>query len=244
MVRNLAFGILIAASTASPAAAEPMTFPSVTVELPPGDRPFPGGPEADAINANCLACHSAGMVLTQPRLSHAAWQAEVDKMIRVYKAPVDQADVPAIVLYLANLSGGSDVDISKPGSVTLSSSLAFNDTINRLRAVLEAKNFTIFATIDHRAAARSVGLDMPPTTVLIFGNPRGGTPLMLAAPDFALELPLRVLVREDDQRRTWVTYNAVATLDGKHGLPPGMAERLAPAEKVIAEALSSWAPNN
>ena len=94
-------------------------------------------------------------------------------------------------------------------------------------------------TIDHRAAARSVGLDLPPTTVVVYGNPKGGTPLMLAAPDFALELPLRVLVREDQQGRVYVTYNPSTALEGKHGLPRGMAERLASAETVIADALTA-----
>ncbi len=93
--------------------------------------------------------------------------------------------------------------------------------------------------IDHRAAARSVGLRLPPTTVLVYGNPKGGTPLMLAAPDFALELPLRVLVREDQQGRVYVTYNPSTKLEGKHGLPGGMAERLASAETVIADALAA-----
>jgi hypothetical protein len=80
---------------------------SVNVDFPDSDRNFPGGAEADAINGNCLACHSAGMVLTQPHLSRAQWQAEVDKMRNTYRAPIDAADVPAIVDYLANLNLGS-----------------------------------------------------------------------------------------------------------------------------------------
>jgi hypothetical protein len=83
-----------------------ITLRSVSVDLPDGDRSFPGGAAADAVNNNCLACHSAGMVLTQPRLSRAQWQAEVDKMRGTYKAPIDAADVPAIVDYLANLNVG------------------------------------------------------------------------------------------------------------------------------------------
>ena len=121
----------------------------------------------------------------------------------------------------------------------LESPYSFADTLARLQTALEGKSFRIFATIDHRAAARSVGLDLPPTTVVFYGNPKGGTPLMLAAPDFALELPLRVLVREDQQRRVYVTYNPSTTLEGKHGLPGGMAERLASAETMIADALAA-----
>lgn len=116
----------------------------------------------------------------------------------------------------------------------LASPYAFNDTLARLRMTLTDKGMTIFAMIDHQAGARSVGLDMPPTTVVVFGNPKGGTPLMLAAPDVALDLPLKVLVREDEQGRTWLVYDPVSSLEGKRGLPAGMAERLAPAENLLA----------
>ena len=90
-----------AVAVAPAMAAEPMRFKSASIDLPSGDRTFAGGPEAEAINANCLTCHSAGMVLTQPHLSKAEWTAEVNKMIHVYKAPVAESDVPAIVDYLA-----------------------------------------------------------------------------------------------------------------------------------------------
>lgn len=78
---------------------------STTVELPAGDALFPGGSSADAINNNCLACHSPDMVLNQPLLPQATWEAEVNKMINTYKAPVDKADVPAIVSYLVQTKG-------------------------------------------------------------------------------------------------------------------------------------------
>jgi hypothetical protein len=85
----------------------PFVLRSVSVDLPDSDRTFPGGASADAINNNCLACHSVGMVLNQPALSKAAWAAEVNKMITVYKAPVDPGDVEAIVDYLTRLKGTS-----------------------------------------------------------------------------------------------------------------------------------------
>ena len=77
---------------------------SVRVDFPDPGRLFPGGDKANAINNNCLACHSAGMVLTQPRLSRAEWEAEVNKMRNIYKAPVDASDVPTIIDYLADLN--------------------------------------------------------------------------------------------------------------------------------------------
>ena len=93
----LTAGLLIVDLLASaPALAQQLpTIKSTTVDLPPGDALFPGGAKADAINNNCLACHSADMVLNQPALPKATWEAEVHKMINVYKAPIDAADVPA-----------------------------------------------------------------------------------------------------------------------------------------------------
>ncbi|WP_256985601.1 DUF302 domain-containing protein [Bordetella genomosp. 1] len=123
-------------------------------------------------------------------------------------------------------------------TMKLASAHSFSDTLQRLRAAFAAKGLKVFATIDHQAAAQADGLAMPPTTVLIYGSPKAGTPLMLAAPDFALALPLRVLVREDEAGRTWVVYDTSAAYEGKHGLPAGMAERLAPAETLLAAAIA------
>jgi len=82
-----------------------LSLSSVCVDLPPGDRMFPDGPGADAINNNCLACHSAGMVLNQPSLPKAVWEAEVEKMRAAYKAPIDAKDVDAILDYLVSIKG-------------------------------------------------------------------------------------------------------------------------------------------
>ena len=82
----------------------PFTLKSVSFELPDGDRLF-SGPGAEAVNNNCLACHSAGMVLNQPAMTRAAWDAEVGKMVNVYKAPVAAGDVPAIVAFLQATKG-------------------------------------------------------------------------------------------------------------------------------------------
>ena len=103
----LASGCLTAALfAATPARLQPLpAIKSTSVDLPPGDSLFPGGASADAINNNCLACHSADMVLNQPALPRATWEAEVHKMIAVYRAPVDVSDVPAIVDYLAKTQG-------------------------------------------------------------------------------------------------------------------------------------------
>lgn len=96
------------ASRGTEVSAAGITLHAVDVELPASDRMFPGGTTADAINANCLACHSAGMVLAQPPLGKAAWQAEVEKMRHTFHAPVAAEDVPAIVAYLVSIKGAKE----------------------------------------------------------------------------------------------------------------------------------------
>jgi cytochrome c5 len=97
----LAAGVALSPCCAQ--AAGKLSLRSVSVDLPAGDRMLPGGPGADAINNNCLACHSAGMVLNQPALPKAEWQAEVDKMRATYKAPIDTKDVDGIIDYLVSI---------------------------------------------------------------------------------------------------------------------------------------------
>jgi cytochrome c5 len=107
MSRNLLTFVILLSAASMPLAARaatPFELKSVKIDLPDSDKMFEG-PGSDAINNNCLACHSAGMVLTQPALSKQAWTAEVNKMINNYKAPVAPEDVGAIVEYLANTKG-------------------------------------------------------------------------------------------------------------------------------------------
>lgn len=96
---------LLQPAASATASAPTFVLKSVSVELPTSDVTFPGGAAADAINANCLSCHSAGMVLTQPDFAKATWAAEVDKMIHAFKAPIDQANATVIVDYLAATKG-------------------------------------------------------------------------------------------------------------------------------------------
>jgi hypothetical protein len=108
MSRNLLSAVILLGAALLPVvvrAATPLELKAVKIDLPDSDKMFPGGPGADAINNNCLACHSADMVLNQPALSKQAWAAEVSKMISAYKAPVAPEDVGAIVDYLAALKG-------------------------------------------------------------------------------------------------------------------------------------------
>jgi len=108
MLRNVLPAIALLGVVSMPVAAPaatPFELKSVKLDLPDGDRMFPDGPGSDAINNNCLACHSAGMVLNQPSLSKQAWAAEVNKMINSYKAPVAPEDIAPIVDYLTALKG-------------------------------------------------------------------------------------------------------------------------------------------
>jgi hypothetical protein len=106
MWRKLLPVALTTVSALAPLAAhaeQKLSLTSVTVDLPFGDRMFPDGPGADLVNSNCLACHSAGMVLNQPALTKAQWRTEVEKMRTAYKAPIDPKDLDAIVDYLTGL---------------------------------------------------------------------------------------------------------------------------------------------
>jgi len=124
--------------------------------------------------------------------------------------------------------GGGIVDIPSNHSV--------NQTVEKLMAILEAKGVSLFALIDHSGEAKKVGMKMRPTKLLIFGSPSAGTPLMLAAPSLALDLPLKVLIREDDNGRVWVSYNSPDYLKERHGLPQELLPNIAVVETLTATA--------
>lgn len=141
-----------------------------------------------------------------------------------------------ILLMLAALTIGTKV-LAAPPLVELTSPYPYVTTVERVSAALEGAGMTIFARIDHRAAADSVGLRMPPTMVLIFGNPKGGTPLMLASPSIALDLPLRVLVRENADGQAIVSFHQAIGLVRAAGLPDANASGLTKAEVLIRDAI-------
>jgi uncharacterized protein (DUF302 family) len=117
------------------------------------------------------------------------------------------------------------------GSVTKPSARSVADTVARLLALLESKGMTVFAVIDQQAAARQVGLDLRATTLVLFGNPAGGTPVMDAAPLAALDLPLKVLVWDGGDQGCQVSYTDPAVLGARYGVP---AETLAPLTAIGA----------
>ena len=118
-----------------------------------------------------------------------------------------------------------EMSVDEPGVVTKLSPRPVGDTVARLTDMLAAKGVKLFDTIDQRAAAREVGLDLRETVLMIFGNPAAGTPVMMAVPLSALDLPLKVLIW-DDEGQTKVTYYAPAALAARHHLSAGLAAKL------------------
>jgi uncharacterized protein (DUF302 family) len=111
------------------------------------------------------------------------------------------------------------------GIITLSSAHSVPATLDRLESILRSKNITVFTRVDHSGEARKVGLQMPPTQLLIFGNPKGGTPIMLAAPLSAIDLPLKALAWQDAEGKVFLSYNDPQYLQQRFSVP---AELLAP----------------
>jgi uncharacterized protein (DUF302 family) len=127
-------------------------------------------------------------------------------------------------------SGTSDI-------VEHSVALGFEATLDRLLAAIAAAGLVVFARIDHARNAQEAGLTMPPTTVLIYGNGKGGTPIMLAAPRAALDLPLRVLVRATTDGQTAVAFHPIDRVLRQVGAPDEFAVRLLPAQQMLLKAL-------
>jgi len=125
----------------------------------------------------------------------------------------------------------ADGVISKPSPYTV------DETIRRLDEVVRGKGLTVFARIDHRAGAREVGLDMQDEQVLIFGSPRAGTPLMMARPLVALDLPLRVLVWRASDGRVWATYQDSAFIAKRYGLPDTLEKNISGLTALVDTAL-------
>ena len=124
----------------------------------------------------------------------------------------------------------------KNGIVDVPSNHSVDQTVERLKDILQAKGITLFALIDHSGEAEKVGMKMPPTKLLIFGNPKGGTPLMLAAPSVAIDLPLKILVWEDSQGKVWLSYNSPEYLQERHGLPQDLLQNIAVVGALAAKA--------
>jgi len=125
---------------------------------------------------------------------------------------------------------------SENGIITRPSNHSVNDTVEKLKGILHAKGVMLFALVDHSGEAAKVGLKMPTTRLLIFGSPKAGTPLMLASPSIAIDLPLKILIAEDAAGKVWVSHNSPAYLKERHNLPENLLQNIA-----VIEALASAA---
>jgi uncharacterized protein (DUF302 family) len=121
------------------------------------------------------------------------------------------------------------------GIISKATTHTVDETVEKIKTLLQAKGVKLFTVIDHSGEAAAAGLKMPPTKLLIFGNPKGGTPLMLAAPSVAIDLPLKLLVWEDVQGARWISYNSPLYLKQRHSLPDDLLKNIAVIE-ALAEA--------
>jgi len=111
-----------------------------------------------------------------------------------------------------------------------------DQTVDKLKRILDAKGVTLFAVIDHSGEAAKIGMKMPPTRLLIFGNPAAGTPVMLATPSTAIDLPLKMLVWEDVSGEVWISYNSPSYLQARHGIPEELVKNIGVVEMLAAKA--------
>jgi uncharacterized protein (DUF302 family) len=121
------------------------------------------------------------------------------------------------------------------GIVSIPSNHSVDQTVEKVEEILKAKGVKLFALVDHRGEAEKAGLQMRPTKLLIFGNPKAGTPLMIAAPSIAIDLPLKILVWQDSDGKVWISYNSVPYLQAQHHLPQELVPNIAVVEALAAK---------
>jgi len=126
--------------------------------------------------------------------------------------------------------------VADNGIINKASNHSVDETVAKLKGILQAKGVTLFALVDHSGEAEKAGLKMRPTKLLIFGNPKGGTPVMVAAPSAAIDLPLKILVWEDSAGKVWASYNSPSYLQQRHGIPQELLPNISVAEALAAKA--------
>jgi uncharacterized protein (DUF302 family) len=153
----------------------------------------------------------------------------------------------AMAIYLVSVRSSTHSQFANPeeSSMTLNrgngiidtpSNHSVDQTVEKVKAILQAKGVTLFALVDHSGEAEKVEMKMPPTKLLIFGSPKAGTPLMLAAATIAIDLPLKILIWEDVHGKVWVSYNSPTYLQERHNVPPELLQNIAVVETVAAKA--------
>ena len=153
----------------------------------------------------------------------------------------------AMAVYLISVRDPQQSNIQDPqeksmtaspetGIVNVSSRHSVDQTVQKFEEILEAKGVKLFAAVDHSGEAEKAGMRMRPTKLLIFGNPKAGTPLMIASPSIAIDLPLKVLIWEDANAQVWISYNSAAYLQARHKLPPELVQNIAVVQTLAAAA--------
>ena len=127
-------------------------------------------------------------------------------------------------------------NVADSGISIIASGHSVDETVDRLKGILQARGIILFTLVDHSGEAEKAGMKMPPTKLLIFGSPKAGTPLMHASPSIAIDLPLKILVSEDLDGRVWVSYNSAEYLEKRHGLPHDLVKAVAVVAVIAAEA--------
>ena len=122
------------------------------------------------------------------------------------------------------------------GLIDIPSDHSVDETVEKLKRILQERGLTLFALIDHSGEAAKAGMQLRPTKLLIFGNPKAGTPVMLAVPRSAIDLPLKILIWEDAQGKVWVTYNSPIYLQERHNLPPELLQNVGVIETLAKKA--------
>jgi uncharacterized protein (DUF302 family) len=153
-------------------------------------------------------------------------------LLCIYKMHLQAAGPPcSVVLEEESMSPNSG-----NGIVSQPSAHSVDVTVEKLQTMLQGKGVTLFAVIDHSGEARRVGLAMPPTKLLVFGNPKGGTPLMLASPSIAIDLPLKILVAQGADGKVSISYNAPEYLQTRHNLPAELLPNIAIVGALVTKA--------
>ena len=132
---------------------------------------------------------------------------------------------------------GAKMLSTQNGLVHVASPRSVPEALKKLEEVVAAAGLKVFARVDHSGEAEKAGLKMRPTQLLIFGSPKAGTPLMVAAPSLAIDLPLKILVWEDEEGKVWLTYNSPDYLKQRHGIPDDLAKNIAGVGVLVGKAV-------
>ena len=152
-----------------------------------------------------------------------------------YAMKISHVTVLLIIIVLQGAAADNAV-MKENGIIDIASNHSVDETVEKLKGILQAKGITLFALVDHSGEAAKVGMKMRPTKLFIFGNPKGGTPVMLAAPSSAIDLPLKILVWEDDHGKVWITYNSPSYLQERHNIPSDLLPNIAAIEPLATKA--------